>query len=309
MSALYLMMPKRLHEEMEPQQHLFNKYETLREHVLNIIQNRTSGACSMVMALDAGATNADELHSHGEEGDIFKLEIKNGQRTMVRQNGRTSPTKEVECFKCGYKGHYARDCKSTKHKDGGPLREPRKRVSTKALGVDEDSGEITTTGCLELCAVDGEGHWFDEDPWGQYNQSNPKVQGTHFESSPIPLQDKYQPLATTSYEHLYTQPCGEPIPKIFLTEQDTEALMQLATQMTSGKAEKQGERMSPTSLPRVGRERQQIPQGQAMKCKKAHRRRFGRNARKKVETFADLGGALTKVDGEDEDPEDFKECR
>ena len=63
-----------------------------------------------------------------EEGELLRLERRDGRKVVVKPkpqgggapNARTS-RKDADCFKCGRKGHFARNCRSKKHKNGGPL--------------------------------------------------------------------------------------------------------------------------------------------------------------------------------------------
>ena len=66
-----------------------------------------------------------------EDGEVLRLERRNGKPVAFRTRpgirgsppSRT-PEVEAECHALGKKGHFRRNCRSTRHKDGGPLLPP-----------------------------------------------------------------------------------------------------------------------------------------------------------------------------------------
>ena len=102
-----------------------------------------------------------------EDGELLRLERRNGKQVAVRpkpqsggnSQGRTA-NKTDECWKCGRRGHFGRDCRSKTHKDGGPPRQPKPRRQANNLEDEQEeeppeSGEVQV-GTLELNALSPE---------------------------------------------------------------------------------------------------------------------------------------------------------
>ena len=81
-----------------------------------------------------------------EDGEVLRLERRNGKPVAVRTRPGSrgsppsrTPEREAECHACGKKGHFRRNCRSTRHKDGGPIRPPP--PPRKGAGNLEEEGE------------------------------------------------------------------------------------------------------------------------------------------------------------------------
>ena len=92
----------------------------------------------------------EQVHSDEEvvteDGEVLRLERRNGKQVAVRTRpgARNNPPtrtseRDAECHACGKKGHFRRNCRSTRHKDGGPLRPPP--PARKGAGNLEEEGE------------------------------------------------------------------------------------------------------------------------------------------------------------------------
>ena len=65
--------------------------------------------------------------------------------------------RDAECRACGKKGHFRRECRSTRRKDGGPLRPPPPRKAAGNLeegdGEDREKAAEINVETLELNAL------------------------------------------------------------------------------------------------------------------------------------------------------------
>ena len=170
------------------------QYQKLKDHLLTLQHLQTNGPAPMLYNLEQSeeGQGAPENGIFSEDGELLRLERRNGKQVAVRpkpqsggnSQGRTA-NKNDECWKCGRRGHFGRDCRSKTHKDGGPLRQatpPRPAGNLEDEQEEESSepGEVQV-GTLELNALslteseassdDGCTAWTDwmqdpvQDPW------------------------------------------------------------------------------------------------------------------------------------------------
>ena len=171
---LFELVPVKLKEEIMKQTTKWDSYTALRDHLHSLQHLRTTGAAPMVYNLEDqdGWQVLPEDEIATEDGDIFRLERRNGKpfavRTTPPQGGTnqrpttsraTKPAGRITaCHACGREGHFRRDCKSTKHKDGGPIRPPpppRKGANNVEEGgePDQEVDAEVNVGMIELNAL------------------------------------------------------------------------------------------------------------------------------------------------------------
>ena len=145
MSILLQICPADLKRELLPQQHLFPKYEALRNHIIGLIHSRTSGTAPMIYHLENAGSTGDDQTVEGEDGELYRLERKDGKTRVFRAAaGGRPPRTGRKCYRCGREGHIRPDCTAKSHVDGGP---PRAAPRSKAAGALE--AEATTRSASE----------------------------------------------------------------------------------------------------------------------------------------------------------------
>ena len=166
-SILFQLVPEKLAEDILKHTTKWNSYTALRDHLHTIQHLRTSGTAPMIYNLEDqdGWQVLPEEEVVTEDGDLLRLERRNGKPVAVRAtppqggtNQRRPAGRITACHACGKEGHFRRDCRSSKHKDGGPLRPPpppRKGAGNLEEGgeQDQDVNVEVNVGMIELHAL------------------------------------------------------------------------------------------------------------------------------------------------------------
>ena len=206
-TCLLKLVPEKLAGDILKQQADW-QYQKLKDHLLTLQHLQTNGPAPMLYNIEDDEIKGSDWQAipegeiFSEDGELLRLERRNGKQVVVRpkqqQGGKfqgRAAKKTDECFKCGRKGHFGRDCRSKTHKDGGPLRQsaPRRPANNIEDEEEEESpepGEVQV-GTLELNALSisesdfdnysedsctASADWMQDpvmDPWQQTPEENP----------------------------------------------------------------------------------------------------------------------------------------
>ena len=168
LGVLISLCPREVRTEIEYQNHLFPDYLSLKSHLFTIAHNRAKGPAPMQL----GSMEADEGHESlegqpEEETELCALvKQSDGQRRWMpvrrspkgtgKGKGTEGPDKSKrECFRCGRVGHERRDCRASRHVNGGAVKpHPRDKP---AGNLEEESGDgDAEVGLLEINSFDVE---------------------------------------------------------------------------------------------------------------------------------------------------------
>jgi len=158
MSILAQMCPADLARELLPQQHLFPRYDALRNHIIGLVHSRTTGVAPMILSLDPANGGGDDA-VEGEDGELYRLERRDGKVKMIKAGtGKGAGRGARKCFRCGREGHIRPDCNAKTHIDGGAPRPPPRTKGAGSLDTDvapAANGEESNVGLglLELNAL------------------------------------------------------------------------------------------------------------------------------------------------------------
>ena len=133
LAILLSMGPTNLEKELTAQQHLFPDYAQMKAHIVTVINSRTRGHTPMMMGnlsdedsyLHAGSDESVE----SEDGELYRLEIRNGKKVFTKSRHEPSKGKggekgktDRECFRCGRLGHTRADCRAKTHINRRPTK-------------------------------------------------------------------------------------------------------------------------------------------------------------------------------------------
>lgn len=149
-SVLFKLIPEQLAEEILKQTTKWTSYSALKDFLHTLKHLRTTGSAPMLYNLegqgDEPALTDEEIVT--EDGEVLRFERRNDKPVAVRTPPVTrgnppsrTPEREAECHVCGKKGHFRRNCRSTRHKDGRPLRPPP--PPRKGAGNLEEEGDAS----------------------------------------------------------------------------------------------------------------------------------------------------------------------
>jgi len=173
MVSLLQMCPKLVEAELESQLHLFSSYPSLKAHITNLVASRTSGSMPMMQGSLEEASPPDPVEFEGEDGELYRLEKKDGKFVPKRMpRGKF----KGECFRCGREGHPAAECRARTHKNGGPVKPFKAKPSRSANSLEEGAANGETPpapqalslelGSFDIGALDIiEDPWCHGDPW------------------------------------------------------------------------------------------------------------------------------------------------
>ena len=128
---------------------------------MTVIDSRTRGLALMIV----GNLSDDDSNHHAnsdesvesEDGELYRLEIRNGKKVFTKSRPDPSTGKEGgkgntdrECFRCGRIGHIRADCRAKTHINGGP---PKSAPKGKGVGNCEDE-ETETSQNVSLGTID-----------------------------------------------------------------------------------------------------------------------------------------------------------
>ena len=173
MQAIWTMVPEKDKNLLFAVRRQCTTVVQLKKHLLEMVQERSSGHAPMLI----GNVEGNQEHADGEEKELvdpetgemtlYKFEAVSGRWSRSGVRGRKQPgaappgrkkdTKDMECYRCGKKGHIKPDCKSTVHKDGrrldgtAPGKVPAKNVEEEQP---DDSELDKMLGGIELCALE-----------------------------------------------------------------------------------------------------------------------------------------------------------
>ena len=152
-SILFKLIPEDLAKDILKQTTKWASHTALRDHLLAIQYNQTNGPAPMLYNLEEPDDTPTALDQEitDEDGELLRLERRNGKTVAVKPKTvkakitqQKQAGKETECYACGRRGHFARDCHSKKHKDGGPIRSgPAPRKAASNLEEEEESDPKT----------------------------------------------------------------------------------------------------------------------------------------------------------------------
>ena len=131
-SVLFKLIPALLADEILKQTTKWVSYTQLKEHLHSLQFLRTNGPAPMSCSnledeqarLPCAIPEEDTITT--EDGEILRLEKRDGKRVAVKvhsqqpRGNRRNQGQGNECFRCGRKGHFARNCEWSTHVDGGP---------------------------------------------------------------------------------------------------------------------------------------------------------------------------------------------
>ena len=138
-AVLFRLAPKEVSEEIPKQSTKWSTYRALKDHLQTLQFLRTNGPAPMLSNIEE--QDGPETVTT-EDGEILRLERRDGKKVAVRANQRRGAKGDgkgnTDCYACGRAGHRRADCTWAKHKDGGPIRPPPKR---RPAGNLEDADE------------------------------------------------------------------------------------------------------------------------------------------------------------------------
>ena len=160
-SVLLKLVPSEVAKDIISQPTRWTKYLQLKDHLHKLQFCRTNGPAPMLMNLNDEPIDSYSTEIVLEDGEILKLERRDGRQVAVRTGKREFKSgprdkNKLECFRCGRLGHTRPHCTATKHKDGGPCR-PKPPPKTMTNNIEERTateGEPRQIGHLELNALD-----------------------------------------------------------------------------------------------------------------------------------------------------------
>ena len=161
LAILLSMCPTDLEKVLTAQQHLFPDCAQMKAHIVTVINSRTRGLASMIM----GNLSDEDTYFHvgseepveSEEGELYRLETRNGKKVFTKS--RPDPSKgkgggksktDRDCFRCGRIGHIRADCRAKTHINGGL---PKSAPKGKGVGNCEDE-ETETSQNVPLRTID-----------------------------------------------------------------------------------------------------------------------------------------------------------
>ena len=131
LAILLTMCPTDLEKELTAQQHLFPDYAHVKAHIVTVINSRTRSLAPIMM----GNLSGEDSYFHAgsdesvesEDGELYRLEIRNGKKVFTKSRhepskgkGRENGKTDKECFRCRRIGHIRADCRAKTHVNGGP---------------------------------------------------------------------------------------------------------------------------------------------------------------------------------------------
>ena len=162
LAILLSMCPTDLEKELTSQQHLFPNYAQTKAHIVTVINSRTRGLAGNLSDDDSNhpaSSHASDESVQGEEGELYRLEIRNGKKVFTKSSyswskgytkGGEKGKTDRECYRCGRVGHIRTDCRVKSHINGGP---PKSAPKGKGVASYEDE-ETEISQNLPLGTID-----------------------------------------------------------------------------------------------------------------------------------------------------------
>ena len=103
----------------------------MKAHIVTVINSRTRGLAPMMMGNlsdeDGNHHASSDESVESEDGELYRLEIRNGNKVFTKSRHEPSKGKgggkvktDRECFRCRRIGHIRADCRAKTHINGGP---------------------------------------------------------------------------------------------------------------------------------------------------------------------------------------------
>ena len=156
------MCPTDIEKELTAQQHQFTDCAQMKAHIVTVINSRKGGLAPMMMRNlsdeDSNHHASEDESVESEDGELYRLEIRNGKKVFFLPNPSSKSNTEVEgrvkptmIFAVGRIGHIRADCRAKTHLNGGHRNlHPKEKVWGCCEEEDPETSQNVPLGTIDL---------------------------------------------------------------------------------------------------------------------------------------------------------------